>query len=83
MSEGDPAAKGARLEGHVLAVALAHDEGVVHGDEQRDERAGQAGHSDGAAPAQHAQDVRARQRRARDARLQACVPMGKPAGCNL
>ena len=35
MSEGDPAAKGARLEGHVLAVALAHDEGVAHGDEQR------------------------------------------------
>lgn len=61
------------LERHVLAVALAHDEGVLERDEERDKRAGQAGHRDGAAAAQHAEDVRAGQRRARYARLQACV----------
>ena len=62
------------------AVALAHDEGVVHRDEQRHERARQAGHRDAGAAAQHAQDVRARERRPRDARLQACTCMCK-ASC--
>ena len=61
------------LDGHVGAVALAHDEGEVEGDVEGDQGGGQAGHQDGAAARQDGQDQCAGQRRACHRCLQACM----------